>query len=39
MHYTLRFHIDLMRNMLHRKTDEAEEKVAKAAEAADAGKA
>ena len=26
MHYTLRFHIDLMRNMLHRKTDAAEEK-------------
>jgi hypothetical protein len=25
MHYTLRFHIDLMRNMLHRKADEAEE--------------
>jgi len=23
MHYTLRFHIDLMRNMLHRKEDEA----------------
>ena len=25
MHYTLRFHIDLMRNMLHRKAEEAEE--------------
>ncbi len=31
MHYTLRFHIDLMRNMLHRKADEAEEKNAGAA--------
>jgi uncharacterized protein len=33
MHYTLRFHIDLMRNMLHRKTDEAEEKAVEAAKA------
>lgn len=31
MHYTLRFHIDLMRNMLHRKADEAGEKAAEAA--------
>lgn len=30
MHYTLRFHIDLMRNMLHRKTDETEETAEKA---------
>ena len=33
MHYTLRFHIDLMRNMLHRKADEAgetEENITKA---------
>ena len=30
MHYTLRFHIDLMRNMLHRKADEAEETAEKA---------
>jgi uncharacterized protein len=31
MHYTLRFHIDLMRNMLHRKADEAEEAAAEEA--------
>lgn len=34
MHYTLRFHIDLMRNMLHRKADEAEEEAEEAAEKA-----
>jgi hypothetical protein len=33
MHYTLRFHIDLMRNMLHRKADEAEEAAEEPAEA------
>lgn len=35
MHYTLRFHIDLMRNMLHRKADEAEEAAAESGEMAE----